>query len=143
MPPLAFGPSPEEMDHVFLGKTLVVLVCAGAALMSVACGDQSRNGFCGEFEAASTDFQARDASDPEVLRAHVGALAELNPPDEIAADWGFVVDSWEEFSGVVDADVDPADLDEAERFVQRSEEYRDALRSVRSYLRDECGFDMD
>lgn len=126
-----------------LGKPLAAFALIGGVLGTSACGDQSQSGFCGEFEGVSNDFEERDAADRDVLRQHVNTLADLNAPEEVASDWGFVVESWEEFSDVDDADVDPTDLDAAEEFVQRSEEYRDSLRSVRSYLRDECGFELD
>lgn len=134
---------PGEKESVFLGKNLAVFAFVGGVLATPGCGHEGRSGFCGGFEEVSIDFEGRDVSDGDVLREHIDALAELNAPEEVAPDWAFVVESWEEFSDVDDVDVDQTDLDAAEELVQRSEEYRDALRDVRSHLRDECGFDLD
>lgn len=122
-------------------KILTVLVLAGS-LTSTACGDQSQSGFCGEYEEANAAFEDSDGSDPGALRE---ALAELSPPEEIAADWELLGERWEEFSDVDDAedvDGDPADLQAAEDLAQRSDEYNEALRNVRGYLRHECDVDL-
>lgn len=122
-------------------RILTALVLAGT-LGSAACGDKSQSGFCGDYEEANEAFEASDGSDPDALRQ---ALSELSPPDEIAADWELLGERWEEFADVddvEDVDSDPTDLQAAEDLAQRSDEYNEALRNVRSYLRHECDADL-
>lgn len=129
------------MAHQFVHTTLMALLLVGA-LGSTACGDQSQIGFCGDYEEANEAFEDSDGSDPEALRQ---TLSGLSPPDEIAADWKLLGERWEEFSDVDDVgdvDGDPTDLQAAEDLARRSDEYNQALRNVRTYLRHECDVDL-
>ncbi|HEX6570202.1 MAG TPA: hypothetical protein VF015_13600 [Acidimicrobiales bacterium] len=125
-------------------RTLIGLAAAGL-LVVTGCSDSDSGGgesasgggstddFCADFQALEDRF----ADDPEAandMEQVVGALDDLDPPDEIADDFRDVLDAYGQF-----VDVNPDDPDAVEQAQAVSEDVAAAEDRVDTFLQDECG----
>ena len=107
--------------------------------------------FCTEAAAIQEKVTASfDEQDPaslgQVLQEGATEIRAIEPPAEIADDWGALADGLEQIAGAF-ADVDITDPAAQQQLGQKIAELQGPLDSastnVENYLRDECGIEMD
>jgi hypothetical protein len=130
-------------------KMTIALVCTGALLLA-ACGDDDGDDvdaadseFCQQFRGVQEGFDEDEQDFDEAMDQLEEALNELrtlDPPSEIADEWETYLDGLEAFT-----EFDPTDPEAAEAAQQDldQEELQDAMQTVDTYLRDECGIDLN
>ena len=117
-----------------LAGVLAAAGCSDSDVGGEAAGQPSGDDFCADFEELDERFSADpDATSDDVVEA----LADLEPPDEIADDFEVVVDSVRAL-----AELDPADPEDAAEAQTLSEEAADAQDRLTEYLETECEVDL-
>ena len=117
-----------------LAGVLAAAGCSDSDVGGEAAGQTSSSDFCADFEELDERFSADpDASSEDVVEA----LAELDPPEEIAEDYNEVVDSLRAF-----AELDPSDPEDAQEAQAITEDAAAAQDRLSDYLSEECEVDL-
>lgn len=123
-------------------KSSTVGVVTAVVLVAGACGtgDETPSGFCREVRELDEEFTGDDDD-----AAFASELADLNAPEEIEEEWETVVGDWDEFADPDEEELaaEAGDIEAAEELEQRALEFERSSRAVTSYLRDECGFELE
>ncbi|HZM32774.1 MAG TPA: hypothetical protein VFB77_19890 [Acidimicrobiales bacterium] len=126
-------------------RLLAAAALVAAAALS-ACGgdddDSATESFCEDYRALEEDLADVDIDDPEAASDAFDRLAELDPPDEIADEFGAIVELNREIYSAGEG-VDPSDQEAVaqlqEQFSDRTAELEEESQAVEGFLTEECG----
>jgi hypothetical protein len=119
---------------------------------SESSADAADSEFCTEAagiqERVTSSFNAQTdpAALPQALQAAAEEVRQVEPPEEIADDWAALADGIDQIAAAI-ANVDVNDPNAAATFQQEiapmQQELEGASANVGTYLRDECGLEVD
>jgi hypothetical protein len=119
---------------------------------SESSADAADSEFCTDAAAiqervtATFDAQSDPATLPQALQEAATAVRDVEPPEEIAADWATLADGIDQIAQAL-ANVDMNDPNAAAtlqtELAELQQDVGAASASVGAYLRDECGLDVD
>jgi hypothetical protein len=136
------------MRRLLIGPvaTALLLVAVAGCSDGEGGGGGSSAAFCKDFKSLTNDFKDLDSNDEAALADAYRQLDELNPPEEISAEYHKIVGSAREAMETLQK-IDPSDAEAVakaqEKFEASRDEIEKASTKVDRFLKDECKIDPD
>ena len=119
----------------------VVSVAVVGLLMAAGCGDdddgtssEAIEEFCEGFNEINEQFSdINPVADPEALEEALEMLRDLEPPEEIADEYGTVLDGFEALS-----DIDITDQEAVNEVQEEFSQAEEAFNTVGDFVEEEC-----
>jgi len=123
-------------------RRLVAGVAVVGLLVAAGCGDDGDGGasreeiqeFCDGFNDINDEFTNRNpVANPAALEEALDMLRDLEPPEEIAAEYATVLEGFEALS-----EIDITDQEEVAQVQEDLPEAEEAFDAVDQFVEDEC-----
>ena len=131
-------------------RLLIGSLVAALLIVVAGCGDGDGGGssssaeFCKDFKSLNNEFKDLDNNDQKAVANAFKRLDELNPPQEISAEYHKIVGTARDAMEALQK-IDPNDAEAVakaqEKFASSQDEIEKASDKVDKFLKDECKID--
>jgi hypothetical protein len=131
-------------------RLLIGSLVAALLIVAAGCGDGDGGGssssaeFCKDFKSLNNEFKDLDNNDQKAVANAFKRLDELNPPEEISAEYHKIVGTARDAMEALQK-IDPNDAEAVakaqEKFASSQDEIEKASDKVDKFLKDECKID--